>query len=208
MKIPHLDPLYIKNRRAHWPKAFRIAITFTTFIWLVFITDIFLPLSNYGLKPRSINGLIGIITMPFLHGGWEHIINNSLPLIVALTALFGNYPKTAVKTLILSTVLSGLCVWLFARGVNHIGSSGLFYALLSYLFISGFLKKDIQSIGISIAIAFLYGGLLYGLVPKDNGISWEAHLYGFLVGLILAWFDRKKDLPVLKKWNLDDEDDY
>ncbi|WP_395373754.1 rhomboid family intramembrane serine protease [Marinicella sp. W31] len=207
MKIPQLDPNYAKLRRKQWPRAFRIGLAAVGVIWLVFLLDLLLPLSNYGVRPRTVDGLIGIISMPFLHSGLAHIVNNSLPLMIAMTALYGNYPKTATKTVILSTLFSGALVWLLAREVNHIGSSGLFYALLSYLFASGFFKKDIQSIGISLAIAFLYGGMLYGLIPEDNGISWEAHLYGFLVGLALAWKDRDRDKPKLKEWNWDEEEE-
>ena len=207
MRIPQLDPDYAKQRRKQWPRAFRIGLVSVLVIWLVFVLDWLLPLSDYGVRPRTTEGLIGIISMPFLHSGLAHIVNNSLPLMIAMTALYGNYPKTATKTVILSTILSGALVWLLAREVNHIGSSGLFYALLSYLFASGFFKRDIQSIGISLAIAFLYGGMLYGLVPEDNGISWEAHLYGFLVGLTLAWKDRNHDKPKLKEYHWDDDEE-
>jgi membrane associated rhomboid family serine protease len=124
-----------------------------------------------------------------------------LPILLALTALFGNYPKSAKKVMWLSILLTGILVWLFARSAVHIGASGVLYSLLGFIFVSGFIKKDIQSIGISIVIAFLYGSLLFGLIPGKQSISWESHLFGFLVGIYLAWLFRNQDKPVYKIWD-------
>ena len=105
--------------------------------------------------------------------------------------------------------MTGFLVWTFARGSNHIGASGLFYALLSYLFVSGFLKKDLQSMGISLIIAFLYGYMIWGIFPTEAGVSWESHLFGLLTGIFLAWNTRNIDRPKIKDWHLDDNlDDY
>ncbi|MCX7554226.1 rhomboid family intramembrane serine protease [Marinicella sp. S1101] len=209
MKIPHLDPSYAKQRRAQWPRAFRLGLIFLAVIWGFFLLAQVLPLTQFGTKPRTIEGLLGIVTMPFIHSGWPHLVGNSLPMFVAVLALFGNYPKVAKMIVLLSIVLTGTLVWVFGREVNHIGSSGLFYALLSYLFVSGFLKKDIQSIGISIAIAFMYGSMIWGIFPGKPGVSWESHMFGFLVGVFLAYNTKDIDRPVLKDWQLDkDLDQY
>ncbi|MFC3195209.1 rhomboid family intramembrane serine protease [Marinicella sediminis] len=204
MKIPHLDPDYAKKRRRQWPKAFRLGLIFLAAIWLLFLLAQVLPLVQFGNKPRTLEGLLGLISMPFIHSGWPHLIDNSLPVFVATVALFGNYPKVASRVMIWSILLTGLLVWVFGRNVNHIGSSGLFYALLSYLFVSGFLKKDIQSVGISIAIAFMYGYIIWGIFPGQPGISWESHMFGFLTGVFLAYNTRHIDRPVLKDWRLDE----
>lgn len=208
MKIPHLDPEYAKKRRRQWPKAFKIAAALILIIWLCFLLAQILPLVQFGNRPRTIDGLMGIFTMPFIHSGWPHLIDNSLPMFLATVALFGNYPKMAPKIMVWSVLLTGLLVWVFGREVNHIGSSGLFYALLSYLFFSGFFKKDIQSIGISIAIAFMYGYIIWGVFPGQPGISWESHMFGFLVGVFLAYNTKDIDRPVLKDWRLDEDIDY
>jgi len=121
-------------------------------------------------------------------------------LILAITALFGNYPKTAKKVFVLSILVTGLLVWLFARSANHIGASGLLYCLLAYIFLSGFLRKDIQSVGISLVIAFFYGSLIFGIIPDKQHISWESHLFGLITGVLLALYFRKKDQPVFKKY--------
>jgi len=209
MKIPHLDPDYARHRMRQWPRAFRISLMFLALIWGLFLLAQILPLTQFGNKPRTVEGLLGLVTMPFIHSGWPHLIDNSLPMFLAMVALLGNYPKTATKTVLLSIVLTGALVWIFGRPVNHIGSSGLFYALLSYLFVSGFLKKDLQSIGISIAIAFMYGYMIWGIFPGKAGISWESHMFGFLVGIFLAYNSKDIDKPVLKDWRLDEGlDDY
>lgn len=205
MKIPHLDPDYAKQRRAQWPRAFRVSLIFLAVIWGLFMLAQILPLTQFGTKPRTLEGLLGIVTMPFIHSGWPHLIDNSLPMFLAMVALFGNYPVMAKRIVFFSIVLTGALVWLFGREVNHIGSSGLFYALLSYLFVSGFLKKDIQSIGISIAIAFMYGSMIWGIFPGKAGISWESHMFGFLVGVFLAYNTKDIDRPVLKNWRLDED---
>ena len=204
MRIPHLDPDYARARRQQWPRAFKISLLFLAAIWGLFLLDQVLPLTQFGTKPRTIEGLLGLVTMPFIHSGWPHLIDNSLPVFVAMVALYGNYPKVAKWIVSGCIVITGALVWTFGREVNHIGSSGLFYALLSYLFVSGFLKKDIQSIGISMAIAFMYGYLIWGIFPGQVGISWESHMFGLLTGIFLAYNTKDIDRPVLKDWKLDE----
>ena len=209
MRIYQLDADYALSRRKTWPKAFKFATIIIGVLWTVFIIDnslfsIFSPythLNDFGIYPRKMAGLSGIITTVFLHGSLSHIISNTLPLLLAITALFGNYPRTAKKVFILSIFFTGLLVWMFARSANHIGASGLLYCLLSYVFFSGFIRKDLQSIGISLAIAFLYGSLIFGIIPDKEYISWESHLFGFLSGIFLAWIYRKKDTPVYRSWD-------
>ena len=204
MRVFQLDDQYASSRKKSWPKAFKKALIFTAIVWFVFLIDGILPfiyLKSYGIHPRHIDSLYGILTTVFLHGDLSHIISNTLPLVLAITALFGNYPRTAKKVFILSIILTGLLVWSFARSANHIGASGLLYALLSYIFISGFIKKDIQSIGISIVIGFLYGSLIFGIIPDKEYISWESHLFGMFTGVFLAWFYRKQDIPIYKIWD-------
>lgn len=204
MKVYQLDEEYAALRKKTWPKAFKIALIFIGMMWAVFFLDILFPFvefKNYGIYPRHVSGVIGIVSAFFLHGSLSHIISNTLPILLAITALFGNYPKTAKKVFVLSILLTGTLVWSFARSANHIGASGVLYSLLAYIFISGFIKKDMQSIGISIVIAFLYGSLLFGVIPEKEGVSWESHLFGFFVGLFLAWLYRDKDKPKYKNWD-------
>ncbi|MBL4659623.1 MAG: rhomboid family intramembrane serine protease [Alcanivoracaceae bacterium] len=204
MRIYQLDEQYTLARKKAWPRAFRLALIFAGIIWAVFLLDFILPfigLTNFGIHPRHVTSLFGIFTTVFLHGSLSHIISNTLPLVLAITALFGNYPKTAKKIMFYSILLTGLLVWSFARPANHIGASGLLYCLLTYIFFSGFIKKDIQSIGLSLVIAFLYGSLIFGIIPDEAHISWESHLFGFITGVFLAWFYRHKDKPIYRSWD-------
>jgi len=209
MKVYQLDDDFAKSRRKTWSKAGKIALVFIAIIWAVFIFDFLMPfvdLNDYGIHPRHLNSLIGIFTTIFLHSGFNHLASNTLPLLLAITALFGNYPQMAKKVLFFSIVLTGILVWGFARSANHIGASGLLYALLTFIFVSGFFKKDIQSIGISIAIAFLYSSLIFGILPNEKHISWESHLFGMGVGVFLAILFRKKDIPIFKSYDFDEDE--
>ena len=182
----------------------RIALIFVGIIWTVFILDFIIPfmsLTDFGIHPRQLTSLFGIFTTVFLHGSLSHIISNTLPLVFAITALFGNYPKTAKRIMFYSILLTGFLVWSLARSANHIGASGLLYCLLSCIFFSGFIKKDIQSVGLSIVIAFLYGSLIFGIIPDEEHVSWESHLFGFITGIFLAWLYRHKDKPIYKSWD-------
>jgi membrane associated rhomboid family serine protease len=209
LKIYQLDETYAQSRKKLWEKAFNIALGFIVVMWLVFLLDLFLPfldISHYGIHPRRFASITGIVSAVFLHGSISHIISNTLALLLAITALFGNYPKSATKVMVYSILFTGLLVWLFARSANHIGASGLLYCLLTYIFICGFIKKDIQSIGISLVIAFLYGSLIFGVIPdKQQHVSWESHLFGMIVGAILAWKYRQSDMPVYKTWSDEEE---
>lgn len=203
MKVFQLDDDYALSRKKLWPKAFKLALTFIGILWSVFILDSilnFINLNYYGIHPRHIDGITGIITSPFLHGGVSHIISNTLPLLLAMTALFGNYPKIAKRVFIYSTLLTGFLVWSFARSANHIGASGILYAILTFIFISGFIRKDMQSIGISIVIAFAYGSLIFGIIPNKEHISWESHLFGMISGGFLAWAYRNRENPIYKSY--------
>ncbi|VAW34269.1 GlpG protein (membrane protein of glp regulon) [hydrothermal vent metagenome] len=209
MKIYQLDDDYALSRKTAWSQAVKIALIFIGLVWFVFLVDLILPfvsLNHYGIYPRQIKGLPGIVSTIFLHGSFSHIISNTLPLLVTITALFGNYPKTAKRVLVYATLLTGFLVWSFARFANHIGASGLLYALLAYIFISGFIKKDVQSIGISLVIAFLYGSLIFGIIPDKQHVSWESHLFGLISGVFLAWLYRNHDTPVYKSYEDWDEE--
>ncbi len=204
MRVYQLDEAYERGRKKHWFLGFKVALYLIALIWLVFLLNAMIPfiyLNHYGIYPRHSQGLIGILAAVFLHGGFSHIISNTLPLFLAVTALFGNYPRTAKKVFVYGLLLTGLLVWLFARSANHIGASGLLYCLLSYIFFSGFLRKDITSIGLSLVLAFLYGSLIFGIIPNKDHVSWESHLFGLISGVFLAWIYRRTDLPIYKSWD-------
>ena len=145
--------------------------------------------AKYGVLPRTLEGLKGVLLSPFIHSDWKHLINNALPLFV-LTATLGFFYKGIAKEVFLwSWLMSGLWLWAIGRPSFHIGASGLLYALASFLFFSGFIRKHTKLMSISMFVVFLYGGMVWGIFPMKKHISWEGHLAGALAGLILAyWF--------------------
>lgn len=150
---------------------------------------------KYGVLPRTFEGLKGVFLSPFIHGDWKHLTNNALPLFV-LTATLGFFYKGIAKEVFLwSWLMSGLWLWAIGRPSFHIGASGLLYALASFLFFSGFIRKHTKLMAISMFVVFLYGGMVWGIFPMKKHISWEGHLAGALAGLILAYWFKESGPP-------------
>lgn len=162
-------------------------------LWCVHLLDIGfdLDLFRYGTYPRKLSGLIGIITSPFIHGDLEHLMNNSIPLFVLGWALLYFFPQLAGRVVLGSWLVSGIWVWLSARGNYHIGASGVVYGLAAFLFTSGLLRRQRMLMGLSMLVVFLYGSLLWGMFPIVPRISWESHFWGAAVGVSLAFLYRK-----------------
>jgi len=163
-------------------------ILFLLTIWGVFLLDRILPLERLGLIPRDYGGLIGIVTMPFLHANFTHLLNNTVPLAVLLTLLAGSRTDSRAAV-VLVAVLGGLLLWLFGRGHSlHIGASGLVFGLAVFLIVSGILEKRIVPLLVSVFVAITYGTtLLSGILPWQSGVSWDGHLLGGVAGGLVAW---------------------
>ncbi|MDH3269179.1 MAG: rhomboid family intramembrane serine protease [Ignavibacteria bacterium] len=159
-----------------------------------------------GLLPRNFIGLLGIVTSPLIHADFSHLISNTIPLTILGVIIFSFYPKVSYILFIFIYILTGLLVWMFARQVYHIGASGLVYGFVSFLFFSGIFRRDNKSIALALVITFLYGGLVWGMIPGLKGISWESHLFGAITGLLAAYMFRKIDPPT-KKYDWEDEPD-
>lgn len=187
-----------------------IVITFPLYfvlsLWIVFWIEgtYNLYLTKYGLYPHTIKGLRGIVFSPFLHSGIKHLFNNSIPLFILMTALFYFYRKIAFKVLIYGVLLSGLLTWVIGRPSYHIGASGVVYLLFSFVLFSGMIRKYYRLIAVSLIVIFLYGSMIWYILPIKEGISWEGHLSGFLVGLLLAIIYRKHG-PKPYKYDWEDE---
>jgi membrane associated rhomboid family serine protease len=181
----------------------------TLFLVLIVIIELVKNLSNsnfvqFGILPREIFGLIGIITAPLIHSNIQHLFSNAVPLLVLGTSIYYFYPESSKKAIPIIYLSTNILVWLFARDSYHIGASGIVYGLASFLFFSGIIKKDKRAITLTLLTSFLYGGLVIGLFPTKEGVSWESHLYGFLTGLVLAILYRKKD--PFKKYDWEEEE--
>jgi membrane associated rhomboid family serine protease len=169
--------------------SFTTAITIVAIMWGVFILNsfIYLDFNQYGIRPREISGLKGILFCPFLHGNLAHIISNTLPMLILTTVLFWFYKRVAVRVLVFSALIGGGLVWIFARSAVHIGASGVVFALVGFLIASGLFRRNIKALLIAIIVFFLYGGVVWGVLPTNPSISWEGHLFGFLSGIGLAY---------------------
>lgn len=181
------------------------------FLWVVHLLKLTLNLNlgNYGLMPREIDGAIGILTSPFIHGNLQHIISNSVPLFVLTAMIIIFYRRVAYQAIFLIYLLTGVAVWLFARGnVIHIGASGVVYGLVSFVFWTGLFRRNIKSIILALIVTILYSGYFMGILPTQKGISWESHLFGALVGIVVAfWFKNNKESDEDTKSSWDDEEE-
>jgi len=147
--------------------------------------------NDYGIEPRVLIGLRGIIFSPFIHSGVQHLFNNSVPLFVLLVSLFYFYKEIAFKIVVYGLFFSGLLTWIIGCPSYHIGASGIIYLLFSFIFFSGIIRKYNRLIALSLMVIFLYGSMIWYIFPVKDEISWEGHLSGFLIGLVFAIAYRK-----------------
>lgn len=164
-------------------------------MWLCFFlkTNFGFAISEFGIHPRSLAGLPGILLAPMIHGDLLHLLSNTVPLLFMGALLFYFYPVIAGKVFFRAYFWTNILVWLFARPANHIGASGVVYGLAFFLIFFGLFRRDFLSIIISLLTLFLYGSVFYGVLPSDPFISWESHFGGALVGIASAiTFSAKK----------------
>lgn len=193
-------------------RSFFIPVIFILVLWLVKAFEVLtnINLGVYGLRPLHWSGLPGIFTFPLLHANYSHLFANTLPLVILGSLLFYFYQEIAWKVVLLTYFISGLWLWFFADSNSlHIGASGVVYGLASFLFTSGILRRDTRLMAITLLVAFLYGGIIWGLFPQfypKEKISWEGHLTGLLAGVILAIYFRKEG-PQKPKYLWEEDED-
>ncbi len=174
-------------------KSIKIFIAFIIIIWLIQLLSYIIPLQQYGLIPRTSYGLMGIFTSPFLHANWNHLIGNTTSLIGLSIILFSLERDKMITKLLLMVIIGGCLTWFFARTANHIGASGLIFAIWGYILLSAWFSRKPKYIWLSILVIFLYGGMIYGIFPLQVGVSWEGHLFGLIAGIYLAWYSHKRN---------------
>lgn len=167
-----------------------------------------LDLGFLGVYPQHIKGLLGILTAPFIHGDWQHLTSNTFPFLFLSWTIVYFYNEIAYRAIGLIYILTGLMVWIFARPVYHIGASGVVYGLVAFVFWSGIFIKDVRAIVLSLIVTTLYSGMFLGVLPNQEGISWESHLYGGLVGIVIAFSMRSSIVKEEKvDWEEENTDD-
>lgn len=210
MPLGKPDPRFTQSRKARssFRLAVRISLVFIGVLWTVFIIDeaFALRLGRFGLRPGSVPGLIGIVTAPLLHANFQHILSNTLPMFIALTATLYLYPNSALRVIPAVWLGSGLLAWFFARPSLHIGASGVIYGLLAFVFVSGILRRDMRSISVSLLVGFLYGSMVWGVLPSRPNMSWEMHLTGAVVGVLMAFVYMRWDRVPIVRYDWEDDD--
>ena len=206
---PHPDFTGSPGVRAGFRLALRISLAFVALLWAVQILNFALDLdaAPFGVAPRTLAGLVGLLFAPLMHAGFDHLVANTLPIVILGTAMLHLYPRASPIVLPAIWIGPGLAVWLFARGGVHLGASGLVYGLVAYVFTAGLLRRDRRAIAASMVVAFLYGASVWGVLPIQRGQSWETHLAAAAIGLVLALALRGRDIPPRVRYDWEGDSD-
>lgn len=184
-----------KSSRHTFASALRISAGFVSFLFLVlFIEAAYqVPLAQYGIEPRTLRGLRGIVFSPLLHGSLGHLLANAFPLFILLILLFWDRHYRPMTTLGLIWLVSGLGTWLIGRGgewhgkpVVHLGASSLIFGLAAYLIVAGIRMESWRSTIVALLVLLFFGGIFLGVIPDAGPVSWEGHLSGAIAGVWAA----------------------
>ncbi|MFT7450923.1 MAG: membrane associated rhomboid family serine protease [Patescibacteria group bacterium] len=196
----------------------RLPLYFLALIWSIHLMQYTMDwnLGYLGVYPRTLPGTKGILLAPLIHADFKHLINNSIPFFVLGSIMLYFYPKVAVNGFIRIYFFTGLMVWLignfFFCGLEyghrcnsyHIGASGVVYGLATFIMGTGIFRRNIKSIVLALIVLFYYSGMFMGILPREEGVSWESHLYGGIIGLLVAWYYRHDwetdEVPTPPSW--------
>ena len=187
-----LAPRQTRNLRDEARTAIKLMAVFLGIMWGLEIIDVNIlggALDRFGVVPRTLTGLVGIAAAPFLHGGFVHLLGNTIgiALLGGVTLAIGRREFVAVT--VAGAVLGGLGIWIFGRPAVHIGASGLVFAYFGFLLLRGWYDRRPGPVILSLLVAWFQGSMLLGMIPglTPANISWEGHLFGFLAGVLVAW---------------------
>jgi len=168
-------------------------------MWASWITMTILNIDPalIGIFPQKAAGLPGIILSPFTHGNLAHIASNSISFIILSGLLFYFYRLIAYRVFFLTWLISGVLLWIGGRETYHIGASGIVYGLAFFILFSGIFRKDKKLGALSLVVVFLYGSMIWGMLPQNTNISWEGHLFGALSGISMAWYFRNHPIDFI-----------
>jgi membrane associated rhomboid family serine protease len=198
----HSDPLLRKSAI--------LSICFLSLLWCIKLWEWIFdwPLVTLGVYPLSPQGLLGVLSGPLIHGSFAHIAANTFGVLILGTALLYGFPKSRWWALATIWVLSGTGVWLFGRPSFHIGASGLTHGLFFFLLVVSMLRRDRRSIALMMMASLLFGGMFWGVLPSEEGVSFEYHLFGGTAGVLAALlFWRWDPKPAEKHYDWENEVD-
>lgn len=155
-------------------------------LWVIQIINVSGWLNSFGIFPRTLSGLVGLVTAPFLHGGFGHLIANTIGILTVGAMVVLRSRRHFVQVAVIGAILGGGLVWLFGRSAYHVGASGVLFAWLGYLLTTGIFERRLLSIATSVLAFIFFGGMVWGVLPTLPGVSWESHLFGFLAGVVAA----------------------
>ena len=186
-----------------------LPVFFVLFLWIVYWVQIRFDFDfyQYGVYPRDLSGLQGVLFSPFIHENLSHLYNNSIPLLVLLAALQFFYPKQSFAVIGYGILFSGLITWVIGRENFHIGASGLIYVLVSFIFFKGIQTGYYRLVALSLSVILLYGGMIWYVFPEvDKTISWEGHLAGFITGFVMSLLYNTPEYvkPIVYEWQKPD----
>jgi membrane associated rhomboid family serine protease len=193
-----------QRARGNFRLAVKLALGFVALLWFIELLNLALGVGpdDFGVRPRSVAGLAGIVFAPLVHADFGHLFANSPPLVVAGTAMLYLYPRSSLRVLPAVYFGPGVAVWLLAAGgSSHLGASGLVYGMVAYIFVAGLIRRDRRAIAASLLVSFMYGALVWGVLPIRLGISWQTHLAAALIGVALAIVLRNLDVPPRRRYS-------
>ena len=166
-------------------------LTLVVVCWVVFVVNnlmLHMQLNQYGIIPRRIGSLPGIVFAPFLHGSYKHLAANSLPLLILGAIICARSKGEFIVVSVCGILFGGGLTWLFARHAAHIGASGLVFCYFGYLSSLAYFRRSMGTLLLSVICIVAYGGMIRGILPTSAAVSWEGHLAGLLTGIGAAWF--------------------
>ncbi len=200
----------IKEEKRFFLRCISYGLFFVIILWLIKLIEVILNIefTFLGVYPLSFKGFPGIFFSPLIHGDFSHLISNSFPLLVLIPMLFYFYKDLGLRIFLLTWLIGNAWLWVIGRESYHIGASGVIYGLAAFLFVSGIIRRHPRLMAISLLVAFLYGGMVWGILPIQEGVSWEGHLMGMIAGIVLAIFF-KGEGPQRKiyEWELEEEEE-
>lgn len=189
-----------------------LAASFVLLLWVIKLGESMLGINLYqlGVNPQHPGGLMGVAVAPLIHGSWQHLIGNTLPILLLGSMLLYGYPTSRWRVLAIVWVVSGLGVWLLARSSYHIGASGITHGLFFFLFFAGILRRDKRSSALLMIAFFMYGTMFWTIFPREPDVSFEYHFCGAVSGTVCAFLFRHRDPKPERKtysWEHESADD-